>query len=107
MFADESVRDALEKLKTGTFEQRRLFDSVEEAMGTLEKDPFAGEKVPKQLWPRIYLQKYGINNLHKLNLPDGWRLTYTIRGDEVEIVAIILEWMTHKEYAKRFGYKVG
>ncbi len=107
MFADESVRDALEKLKSGTFEQRRLFGSVEEALGTLERDPLAGEKVPSRLWPRVYFQKYGINNLHKLNLPDGWRLAYTIRGNEIEIVAIILEWMSHKQYEKRFGYKIG
>ncbi len=40
-------------------------------------------------------------------MPNGWRLIYTLRGDTVQIVAVILEWFTaHKEYAKRFGYKV-
>jgi len=34
-----------------------------------------------------------------------WRLLYTLIGDDVQIIAFILEFMDHKEYNKLFGYK--
>jgi len=50
----------------------------------------------------------GIDNLRKYDLPNGWRLIYTVKGNSVEMVAVILEWSaSHKKYEKRFGYKVG
>ena len=65
-----------------------------------------GIKVQRELWPKIYVQKHSIDNLRKYDLPNGWRVIYTLRGSEVEIVAVILEWFsTHKQYEKRFGYK--
>lgn len=32
-------------------------------------------------------------------------MIYTITGDEVKIIAFILEFMDHKKYDKIFGYK--
>ena len=43
--------------------------------------------------------------MRKCNLPDGWRLVYTLAGNEIEIISILLEWFSHKEYERRFGYK--
>ena len=54
--------------------------------------------------PKIYIQKYGVNNIWKYNLPNAWRLIYTIAGNEVMIVSIILEWLSHKDYGRRFEY---
>lgn len=30
---------------------------------------------------------------------------YTVKEDPVEIISIILEWLDHKNYERRFGYK--
>ena len=54
--------------------------------------------------PRIYMQKYGIEDLWKYNLPNAWRLVYSVAGSEVEIIAILLEWFPHKEYERKFNY---
>ncbi len=54
---------------------------------------------------REYVRNYGITNLRKYNLPDAWRLLYTIVGNEIEIISVLLEWLSHKEYERRFGYK--
>ena len=54
--------------------------------------------------PKEYKQRYGINNLWKYNLPNAWRLVYSITGNEVEIIAILLEWFDHKDYERRFKY---
>ena len=52
-----------------------------------------------------YVQKYGINNLWKYDLPRGWRLLYTVTADnEVELISAILEWFDHKDYERKFGY---
>ncbi len=37
-------------------------------------------------------------------MPNAWRLLYTIETNEIRIVSIILEWMNHKDYEKRFNY---
>ncbi|MBI5051328.1 hypothetical protein HZC08_01075 [Candidatus Micrarchaeota archaeon] len=62
----------------------------------MKKDPFCAIKNKKKLWPKDYIRKYQIDNLWKYDLPDGWRLIYTIRADQVRF--------DHKEYEKRFGY---
>jgi hypothetical protein len=49
--------------------------------------------------------KYRIKNLWKYDLPNGWRLLYTITADnEVEIISAILEWFDHKNYERKFKY---
>jgi hypothetical protein len=46
-----------------------------------------------------------IDNLWKYDMPSAWRLLYSLKTEEIEIVAIILEWLDHKNYERRFGYK--
>jgi len=48
---------------------------------------------------------YGVANLWKVNLPDYWRMVYTITGNELEIISILLEFMDHKKYDKIFRYR--
>ena len=42
----------------------------------------------------------------ELSKGKGWRLIYSLTSeDEIEIIAIILEWfIRHKDYGRRFGY---
>ncbi|MCX6799509.1 MAG: type II toxin-antitoxin system YoeB family toxin [Candidatus Diapherotrites archaeon] len=104
-FIEESTRTAFDMLKQGKFEDKTLYESIDRAIGDLKEDPFAGIKIAKRLCPKEYTAKYRINNLWKYDLPNAWRLIYTIKGDAVRIVAVILEWMGHKKYNKKFGYK--
>ena len=100
-FADERVKKAFDALKTRDI---GLYHRISEAMDTLKTDPGAGIKIPSNLWPKKYVKKFDINNLWKYNLPDAWRLIYTLRGDRAEIITIVLEWMDHGDYERRFGY---
>ena len=52
-----------------------------------------------------YTTKYDVNNLWKANLSGAWRMVYTIRGSEVEIISLILDILNHKNYEKKFSYK--
>ena len=104
VFADEDLSEAFAKLASSTSEERRLYGLIGRALDDLKEDPFMGIKIPRKLWPREYVQKFGINNLWKYDLPNGWRLIYTVKGDAVQIVSIILEWFDHKSYERRFNY---
>ena len=82
-----------------------LLKLIDKGIAKLIENREAGQKVQKALWPKYYVQKYGIRNLWRLRLDDSWRMIYTIIGEQVRIVTVILEVMDHKEYGKRFGYK--
>ena len=103
-FADEKLRGAFLELKAGKFEEKELATFIERAIRDLKENPLVGVAVSRRLWPIEYVRKYAINNLRKYDLPNGWRLIYTLRGNEIEIVSIILEWFSHKEYERRFKY---
>ena len=98
------ISDELEKdfnlLKDDDFIKKAIIRAIKD----LKENAFCGVQIPKKLFPREYVQKYGINNLWKYDLPDGWRLIYSVAGSEVSIVAIILEWLPHKDYERRFKY---
>jgi hypothetical protein len=70
----------------------------------ITENPYSGTKIPKNLWPKEYLSNYNITNLWKYDLLNGWRLTYTIKGQKIEIVSVIIEWFSHKEYERKFKY---
>lgn len=92
------------KCKTN-FENLRNKIEMDIATKKLKNDPTSGIKIQKRIWPKEY-KKLKISNLWKLNLKDGWRLIYTIETDQDSVAIIIIECFNHKEYCKRFKYKV-
>ena len=103
-FITTKLKTEFESLRTGRTEDELLYKFIDRAIDDLKKQPTCGIKIPKKLWPREYTRRYQITNLWKYDLPNGWRLIYTIETNEVMIVAIILEWFDHKKYEKRFKY---
>jgi len=49
--------------------------------------------------------KYQLNNLWRLRLDCSWRMLYTLKGENVSIIALVLDVMDHKEYDRLFGYR--
>ena len=101
VFPDEKLKKAYYKVKT---ENPVLYKFLDRATDDLKMDPQCGIEIPKRLIPKEYKRKYGVNNLWKYDLPNAWRLVYSITGNKIEIIAILLEWFPHKEYERRFGY---
>ena len=63
------------------------------------------EKGGQRLIPKEYIQKYGIDNLWWHPLANAWRLVYSLSGEEnIKILAIIIDYYSHKEYERRFHY---
>jgi len=103
-YAEEKVKKSLEELKISKTEDQKLYKWINRAMDDLEENAFCGIQIQKKLIPKVYIEKYGIDNLWKYDLPKGWRLIYSVVNGDVQILSIILEWMCHKDYERRFGY---
>ncbi len=103
-FGNERLKAAYEKLERGKFEDRELHEWIGRAIEDLKRNPVWGIRIPAKLIPRGYARKFNVSNLWKYNLPGAWHLLYSVAGNSVEVVAVILEWLTHKEYDRRFGY---
>lgn len=105
VFGDEKIQDTLEKLKNSKTEDKKLYEFLIRAFEDLEENAFCGIQIPKKQIPKDYIKKYDqIDNLWKYNLPNAWRLIYTIKNSEIVVLSIVLEWMSHKDYEKRFKY---
>ena len=100
-FINEKLKNAFEKLKN---EDPKMYDFIVRAFEDIKNNAFCGIQIPKKLIPKEYLKKYGVRNLWKYNLPDAWRLIYSVEGKNLLVFSIILEWMDHKTYEKRFQY---
>ena len=103
-FISHKLKEEFESLRSGKVEDKQLYNFINRAIDDLKINSACGIKVPKNLWPKEYIKKYKITNLWKYDLPNGWRLIYTIETDEVKIMSIILEWFDHKGYERRFNY---
>jgi len=105
----EEFDSELQKLKgkanSGDGASVELVKLIEKGIEKLKYDYKYGEHINKKKIPKEYKKKYGVENLWKLNLNSFWRMIYTIRGTEIEVISIILEVMDHKDYDRKFGYK--
>ena len=82
-----------------------LLNSIKQKIRFLKENPQYGIHIAKNKIPKEYIIKYNVNNLWKVNLSGAWRMIYTIRGSEVDIIALILDLLDHRSYEKKFGYK--
>lgn len=99
------ISDRLEQDFKSLDENDPIKKAIKRAIKDLQQNAFSGIQIPKRLFPQQYVEKYSINNLWKYDLPNAWRLVYTITAEnEVEIICAILEWFNHKEYERRFRY---
>ena len=103
-FADSKLENVFEKLQKSKFEDKQLYSFIERAIDDLKKNPTCGTKIPRKLWPKDYIKEYQITNLWKYDLPNAWRLIYTILEDKVMILNVILEWFSHTDYERKFRY---
>ena len=105
VFGNSKLKDSFNKLKKLKTEDKKLYEWLVRAFEDLENDAFCGIQISKKLIPRDYEKKFGkIDNLWKYNLPNAWRLIYTVKSNEIIVLSIVLEWMGHKKYEKKFNY---
>ena len=82
-------------------ENQQLLKSIKQKIGLIKINPQYGSSVPKKLIPK----KFPVDNLWVVNLTGYWRMLYTLKGSQVEILCFILEIIDHRRYDKLFGYR--
>ncbi len=103
-FADERVKKAYDNLLTSSVENKSLYNWITRAIKDISDNCFCGIQIPKRQIPKEYIRKYKADNLWKYDLPKAWRLLYTVKNEEATIISIVIEWLDHKEYERRFKY---
>ena len=86
-------------------EEMQLLRSIKQKTEFIKANPFYGDNLPKALIPNEYTVKYSAKNLWRVELTNYWRMLYTIKGNQVEIICFVLDILDHKEYDKKFGYR--
>jgi len=102
---DEEFGRLKQRAKRGDGESIQLVKLIEKGINKLKYDYKYGDHVSKEKIPKEYVEKYGVKNLWKLDLSSFWRLIYTVRGTEIEVISVLLEVLDHKKYDRKFGYK--
>ncbi|MFH1917260.1 MAG: hypothetical protein ABIJ21_08425 [Nanoarchaeota archaeon] len=98
---NEVVGRQLQEGKEHT-EEMQLLRSIDQKRDLIKANPFYGDNIEKKKIPKMH---YAVQNLWRVELTGFWRMLYTIKGDEVQIICFILDILDHKEYDKKFGYK--
>ena len=87
-------------------QSRMILNAINHKKELIKANIHYGDPVAKNLIPREYEQKYGTKNLFRVELPTFWRMLYTLTNNgEVEIIAFVLDIISHPDYDKKFGYK--
>lgn len=104
---EELKKTVEEELSNGVIssDHQTLLKSIKQKIELLKANPEYGIHIPKDRLPKAYVIQYEVNNLWKANLSDGWRMIYTIRGSNVEIISLILDILDHRSYNRKFGYR--
>ncbi|MDO8459986.1 MAG: hypothetical protein Q7S74_02665 [Nanoarchaeota archaeon] len=79
----------------------QLLKSIKQKIEFIKVNPFYGDSIAKKLIPK----EYGVTNLFRVELSKFWRILYTVKGDQVEVICFILDILSHPEYNKKFGYR--
>ena len=100
-YADESIQKDLVKLEK---RDNELYRHIKNAFMNIQEDPVCGIQIHFRQIPKRLKKKYFIDNLYKYNLPNAWRLLYSLMGNKIEIIAIVLGCYNHKDYNRLFNY---
>ena|SRR3989338_2245900 len=86
--------------------ERTILNAINHKIELIKANQHYGDGIPKNLIPKEYKIKYGVMNLFRVELPNFWRMLYTLTAEgEIEIIAFILDIIDHKTYNKKFGYR--
>ena len=101
---DVQYNDLKQSARKGNGASVILLKKLDKALDKLKWNYKAGEHISKDQIPEFYKINYGVENLWKLNIDPDYRLIYTIRGTELEVISVVLEYLDHNAYNKRFNY---
>jgi hypothetical protein len=82
-------------------DNQRLLRSIKQKIELIRSCPQYGASVPKSIIPgRLH-----VDNLRVVDLAGFWRMLYTLKGSQIEIICFVLEICDHDRYNRIFGYR--
>ena len=99
----EAVSEGKKSKKKSTYEQ--LLTSINNALKNIKANYKYGDLIPRKYISKATINRYGTDKIFRVELVGYWRLLYTLIGDELKIIAFILEYMDHNKYNKIFCYR--
>lgn len=101
VFVDSDLEDSF----NGMSDKDPIKKGIVRAIKSIQENFACGRNVKKELIPKKLIDNYSLTNLWIYDLPNGWRLLYSVTsGGEIEIIAAVLDWMDHKDYERLFGF---
>ena len=99
----EEVFKHLNKESNNSKFEKSILKSINQKAELIKQNFQYGDPIAKKLIPNEYTKRYGITNLFRVELPNFWRMLYTIKEGEsqIEIIAFILDIIDHKIYNKK------
>ncbi len=87
--------------------ERMLLNAIDKKIEIIKSNIHYGDPIAKRLIPEEYKTKYGVTNLFRVELPNYWRMLYTLTDGEstLEIIAFVIDIVSHKDYDKLLGYR--
>lgn len=87
--------------------EKMILNALNKKIDLIKINTHYGDPISKNLIPEEYKRKYGADNLFRVELPQYWRMLYTLTNNEtqIEIIAFVLDILNHKQYNKKFSYK--
>ena len=103
----EEVYKHLNEVAPNSKVDRSILNAINKKVELIKANIHYGEPIAKRLIPEEYKIKYEATNLFRVELPNFWRMLYTLTDGEsqIEIIAFVLDVLDHKDYDKKFGYK--
>lgn len=95
------VSQKLDGLLSSLEADHKFVKWIQSMADALKENKFAGELVRKSQIPKVYIERFKVNNLYRYGHPEGYRSFYTI----IDKCPHILDLMSHPEYDKVFRYK--
>ena len=87
--------------------ERTILNAITKKIEIIKSNPHYGDPIAKSRIPKEYINKYEISNLFRVELPNYWRMLYSLIDGEtkIEIIAFVLDLIDHPTYNKKFGCK--
>lgn len=94
-------------LKVNPNKNKAMLEAIENVKRQLERSP-RSLRIHHRYTniPKKYKKRYGLQILYHFEMPEDYKLMYTIRKSPTmgDLEVLFLELLTHDDYNKLFGY---
>lgn len=107
LFTQRADRECkkLNKFANKIKENATVLNAIDKKIDALKSNAYCGQQVVGKLIPGEYVREYHLENLYRMELPNFWRMLYTLAETEEETIAFVIDILDHKRYSRKFGYK--